>query len=125
MHVHPSALKRSQWRSARSRGAVRFVRWWTRRRARKRAFERAYRAYRAAHTHLDELRFERCFLTGRGAEALAARDAEALVRAWTTQFRYRDEARRAADIRQLLPVAESLLELLDAEEEQLRPSRGR
>lgn len=91
------------------------LRWWTRRRAHKRAFERAYRTYHATHTHLHKLRFERRFLTGRGAVALTERDAEGMARAWTTQFRYGDEKRRAADIRQLLPVAACLLELLDAE----------
>ena len=102
---------------------TRFIHPWTRRRARKKALRRAYLEYRATHKH--QLRFDWHFLTGRGAEALAERDAEALARAWTTQFRYCDEKRRATDIRQLLPVAESLLELLDAEEKRLRPPRGR
>lgn len=94
---------------------TRFVHGWTRRRTRKKALRRAYLEYRATHAH-QELRFDRHFLTGKGAEALAGRDPEALARAWTTQFRYGDEKRRAADVRQFLPMAESLLELLDAEE---------
>lgn len=113
-----SALKRSQPRfsklSAEPRGAARLVHWWTRRRTREGAFNRAYRECRATHTHLD-LHFDKPFLIGRGAEALAARDPEALARAWTTGFRYRDEKKRARDIYLLLPAAESLLELLEAE----------
>ena len=112
MHIRLRTPKRAP---TRPRGTARFIRWWTRRRTRQKALERAYLEYRATHKHLHELRFDWHFLTGRGAEALAARDAEVLARAWTTQFRYCDEARRAADIRQLLPVAETLLELLDAE----------
>ncbi len=111
MHIRLRTPERALTR----RKTAQLSRWWTRRRARKRAFERAYRTYRATHTHLHELRFERCFLTGRGAAALAERDAEGMAIAWTRQFRYGDEKRRAADIRQLLPVAACLLELLDAE----------
>ncbi len=91
----------------------RFIHRWTRRRTRKKALRRAYLEYRATHAHR-ELCFDWHFLTGRGAEALAQRDAEALARAWTARFHYRDEKRRTADVRQLLPVAENLLELLEA-----------
>lgn len=97
------------------RWAVRVVRRWQRQRARERAFRRAYREFRATHAHLHELCFDRRFLSGRGAEALACRDAQALARSWTTQFRYRDETRRAQDVRLLTPPAESFIALLDAQ----------
>lgn len=92
----------------------RFIHQWIRQRARKKALRQAYLEYRATHTH-QAVRFDWYFLTGRGAEALAARDSEALTRAWTTGFCYHDEKQRARDIRLLLPAAESLLELLSAE----------
>ena len=116
MHVHSAAPKPTL---AETRGLTRFIHWWTRRRTRKRAFRRACLEYRATHPHFHDLCFDKHFLTGRGAEALAARDPEVLALAWTTQFSYRDEKRRAADVRQLFPAAESLLELLAAEEKRL------
>lgn len=103
------------------RGVARMVRGWRRRRAHRRAFERAYLEFRATHTHCHELCFDRHFLLGKGAEALSQRDVEVLARAWTTQFRYRDEARRARDVRQLRPLAESFIGLLEAQEGRVGP----
>lgn len=97
------------------------VRGWRCRRAHRGAFERAYLEFRATHTHCHELCFDRHFLLGKGAETLAQRDVEAPARAWTTQFRYRDEARRARDIRQLRPLAESFIGLLEAQEGRVSP----
>ena len=51
----------------------------------------------------------------------AAKHVEVLARAWTTQFRYRDEARRARDVRQLRPLAESFIGLLEAQEGRVGP----
>ena len=109
-----SPTRRLQLRSTKL--LAQLVCWWTRRRARKKAFAQAYNEFRVLHAHLHELRFTKDFLTGRGAEALATKDPVAVARAWTTQFRYRDEKKRAADVRQLTPVAGSLLELLNAGE---------
>lgn len=101
-------------RSSLRQSVAQVFRRWNRRRTRKRAFERAYLEFRATHTRLHELCFDRNFLLGRGAEALARRDARALARSWTAGFSYRDEAWRARDIRLLEPPAESFIELLDA-----------
>ena len=60
-------------------------------------------------------------LLGRGAEALACRDAQALARRWTTGFCYRDEAQRARDVRLLTPPAESFIAMLDVYLKQTEP----
>ena len=101
------------------RGATGFLSGLRQKRVQRRAFERAYRAFRSTHTQCAELCFDRHFFLRRGAEALAHRDADALAYAWTTQFRYRDERQRARDVRRLKPLTESFLEGLELWEARL------
>jgi hypothetical protein len=93
--------------------------YWRWRRVQKRVLGCAYREFQAKHSACTDLCFDRHFLLGRGAEALAHRDADALAYAWTTQFRYRDERQRARDVRRLKPLAESFLEGLELWEARL------
>jgi hypothetical protein len=92
---------------------------WRWRRVQKRALGSAYRQFQATHSPCTDLCFDGHFLLGKGAEALAHRDAVALAYAWTTQFRYRDERQRARDVRRLKPLAESFLEGLELWEARL------
>ena len=82
------------------------------RRCRRRALKNALAAFESSHRPWVEAHFDLHFLTGRGAEALEANDAQALAQAWTSQFRYRDEARRDDDVRRLVLAAATFLELL-------------
>ena len=82
------------------------------RRCRRRALKNALAAFESSHRPWVEAHFDLKFLTGRGAAALEANDAQALARAWTSQFRYRDEARRGDDVRRLVLAAATFLELL-------------
>ena len=82
-----------------------------RRRCRRRAIRDALEAFEGCHPA--ETRFDLPFLTGRGAAALERGDAQALARAWTAQFRYRDETRRGEDVRRLTLAAQTFLELLE------------
>lgn len=82
-----------------------------RRRRRKRALRDALAAFASEHGRWVDALFDYHFLCTRGAEALSARDAEALARAWTQQFRYRDETQCDYDARRILPVAQTFLEL--------------
>ncbi len=50
------------------------------------------------------------------AEAVATRDAEALARVWTGQFRYLDLRQRDHDVRRVTEVAALFLSLLEVEE---------
>lgn len=87
-----------------------------RRQAHKRALARALAIWEVTHPSWSGCLIDLHFLEGRGAEALGTRDPSSLARAWTTQFTYRDELRRARDIRKVVPAFEGLLEQLEAEE---------
>ena len=82
-----------------------------RRRRHQRALKDALAAFESSHQPWVESCFDLPFLLGRGAEALEANDARALARAWTLQFRYRDETRRDDDVRRLVPAAEAFITL--------------
>ena len=81
------------------------------RRCHRCALNNALAAFESNHYPWIEASFDLKFLTGRGAEALEANDAQALARAWTSQFRYRDEARRDDDVRRLVLAAATFLDL--------------
>ncbi len=78
-------------------------------RARRRALRSAFAAFAAEQPIWAESAFDLRLLEGPGAEAVACLDVEALALAWARQFRYVDERRRAGDLRQLRPVAETFL----------------
>jgi hypothetical protein len=78
-------------------------------RTRRRALRSAFAAFAAEQPTWAESAFDLRLLDGPGAEALANFDVEALALAWARQFRYVDERRRERDLRQLRPVAETLL----------------
>ena len=83
-------------------------------RARARAAERFARRHPQWHASLFDgellasLPVDRC-----------RRRPEQLAAIWTAQFTYPDEARRIADVRALRPVAHTLLQYLEEEEEAL------
>lgn len=83
--------------------------------ARERALHRFARLHPSWHASL----FDAAFLA-RLPEDLHGRDATGIARAWTRQFRYRDERRRERDVRRLEPVARSFLRLLAETEAELR-----
>lgn len=113
--VETSARTPSSRRSERRSGLVAF---WKRSRARRRherSLRRAFASFRAWHPALAESLFDLHLLRGAGAEPLANGDGAALALAWTRQFRYEDERRRAEHIRRVKPVAEAFLAVWAAE----------
>lgn len=74
---------------------------------------RTYPAFARRHPEWAHALFDHHFLTGRGAEALAARDPRALAWAWTTQFKPPTAARPERDLAQLTAVAIALFAMLD------------
>lgn len=91
---------------------------WLRRRQEarraRRAVAHALLRLRATEPFWHESLFDRAFLARPSARAaLAARDAEALARAWTEQFAYRDPRRRERDVRSLTPLARTFLGWVD------------
>lgn len=90
-----------------------------RRREERVARERALRRFARLHASWHASLFDAAFLA-RLPEDLHGRDATAIARAWTQQFRYRDERRRERDVRRLEPVVGSFLHLLAEAEAELR-----
>ena len=82
-----------------------------RHRCHRRALKDALAAFGSAHPTWTNTRFDLPFLSGRGAAALEAGEPQALARAWTQQFHYRDEVRRADDVRRLTPAVETFIKL--------------
>lgn len=83
----------------------------------QRAMRRAWAAFRAALPGWWSALFDEHMLKRPlAAEAVATRDAEALARVWTGQFRYLDLRQRDHDVRRLTEVAALFLSLLEAEE---------
>lgn len=83
----------------------------------QRAMRRTWAAFRAASPGWWSALFDEHMLKRPlAAEAVAARDAEALARVWTEQFRYRDLRQREHDVRRVTEVAALFLSLLEAEE---------
>lgn len=88
-----------------------------RERLRRRAMRQAWAAFRACAPAWWSALFDEPMLKRPlAAEAVAARDAEALARVWAGQFRYQDPRRRDRDVRRATDVAELFLRLLRAEE---------
>lgn len=87
-----------------------------RRRATRHALGRAMRHFSHLHPHWYGLRFDEAFLTRLPDGLLGEADATALAREWARQFCYRDARQREREVRQLVPVVESFLALLDEEE---------
>lgn len=81
-----------------------------RRRARDLALERFSQLHRFWYLSF----FDRFFLERFTPDSLASIGPEGLAREWSRQFRYRDERQRAIDIRQLTPVVEHYLCLLES-----------
>lgn len=79
----------------------------------RRALTNALAAFENSHRNWVESFFDLPFPTGRGAEALETGDPQALARAWTQQFRYRDESRRDHDIRRLTEASSTFIALLE------------
>lgn len=87
---------------------------WRRRRARAAAEGRALAAFAAMHPDWHRSLFDAPFLARPDVREAAQRgDAAAMARAWTRQFRYRDERRRERDVRVLTGPAGDYLALLD------------
>jgi hypothetical protein len=84
------------------------------RRYKRRALQDAFALFMACHGPWANSYFDLPFLTGIGAEALLAKDANALARAWTLQFYYREQTQRDRDIKCLTPVAQSIIDLFTA-----------
>ncbi len=106
---HPEAVP------ARSpRGPARWFAALRRRHRTARAVERAFEEFRATHRAWATSLFDLQLFRGRGAEAIEADDAAALALAWSRQFAYRDERKRALEVRWLEPVARAFLDLLAA-----------
>jgi hypothetical protein len=84
------------------------------RRCRRRALKDAFALFTSCHSTWADSYFDLPFLTGIGAEALLAKDANALARAWTLQFYYIDQPQRDRDIRCLTPVAQTMIDLFTA-----------
>lgn len=89
-----------------------------RQRSSRRATARAIRNFSRLHEEWYQSAFDEWFLTRLPEGLLDSKDAAALAREWTRQFRYEDERRRERDVEQLLGVAESFLALLAAAEEE-------
>jgi hypothetical protein len=95
-------------------------RWtaWLRRhqdaRRARRAVAHALARLQATEPFWNDSLFDRELLARPSARAaLAVRDAEALARAWTEQFAYRDPRRRERDVRSLTPLARTFLGWVD------------
>lgn len=84
------------------------------RRYRQRALKDAFAMFTTCHSKWADSYFDLPFLTGPGAEALLTKDANALARAWTLQFYYRDQPKRDRDIKCLTPVAQTMIDLFTA-----------
>ena len=96
------------------------ARWtaWLRRhqeaRRARRAVAHALARVHATDPFLHDSLFDRVLLARPAARAaLAERDPEALARAWTEQFAYRDPRRRERDVRSLTPLARTFLGWVD------------
>jgi hypothetical protein len=109
-----------RWQHTLSRVLEENVRQQIRRRSRSRALER----FAQLHPRWYESTFDEWFIGRLPPGLLEARDATALAREWTRQFRYRDERRRESDIRRLTPVAESFLNLLESAEAEVDSRLG-
>lgn len=87
---------------------------WRHRRARAAAERRALAAFAAMHPDWHRSLFDATFLARPDVREAAERgDAVAMARAWTRQFRYRDERRRERDVRILTGPAGDYLALLE------------
>lgn len=77
----------------------------------RRARRDAFAAFAQIHPLWVASYFDLEFLCRQGAQAVAARDAEALAQAWTAQFYYGDSSQHQRDIQRVTPVAEEFLAL--------------
>lgn len=115
MTTRPSTLAAptAPARTAHAGGTAWLRRHQEARRAR-RAVAYALARLRATEPFWHDSLFDREFLARPAARAaLADRDDEALARAWTAQFAYRDPRRRERDVRSLMPLARTFLGWVD------------
>jgi hypothetical protein len=68
--------------------------------------------------------FDEVFMARLPADGIAEMTPVELAREWTRQLSYRDQRRRERDVRQLTPVSESFLSLLEGAEEELAARRS-
>lgn len=76
------------------------------------------------HPHWYGAFFDQHFIERFPGAALECIDGAELAREWARQFRYTDERQRMIDIRQVTPVAESFLRLLDSTRRELRAAQA-
>ncbi|MEX2542959.1 MAG: hypothetical protein WD314_14210 [Trueperaceae bacterium] len=93
----------------------RFSRWLERHvkeHIQRRSITVAVERFSKLHPHWYDSCFDRSFIDRFSPGAFTDLGATAMATEWTRQFNYRNERRRATDIRQLTPVAESFLTIL-------------
>ena len=88
----------------------------TQRRVERRTLMYTYPAFAQKHPDWAASLFDLHFLTGHGADALMARDPEALAKAWTEQFRHQHLEQTERDVKLLTPIATDLLAMLTTTE---------
>lgn len=87
------------------------------RHTRRRAVRRAYKQFARRYPRWAQSLFDEYFVEHTASDILTngLLRPRALADAWTRQLRYRDEAQRRRHMRQILPVAEIFVRLVQAE----------
>lgn len=85
--------------------------------ARRRAVRRAYKQFARCYPRWAQSLFDEYFVEHTASDALTSGllRPRVLADAWTRQLRYRNEAQRRCHARQILPVAEIFVKLVQAE----------